>query len=224
METKRLDFSRQHLLINDEIIKEPIIHIFGIGSVGSILTYTMSKVGFKKFVVYDYDKVEQANIPTQIYGISDEGKLKTEALKEFILKQTGIIIETRNKRIINGNNLFIQPQDVIISCFDNMGGRRLLFNKAKENGNLFIDTRIGKFFIEYFFIDTTDKVEREKYKKLLFNENEVVDLKCGEKACFLSNAELSSRVTMNLIKYLEHKPYNKQYYGNIENHTTDIVC
>lgn len=61
-------------------------HIIGCGSVGSTLAEMIARLGVTRFNLYDFDKVEEKNIANQMFTSEDVGKLKTEAVKEMLLK------------------------------------------------------------------------------------------------------------------------------------------
>ena len=58
------DFTRQSELINvHEFDKR--INVIGAGALGSWLTFFLLKMGFKRISLYDFDVVEEHNIPTR---------------------------------------------------------------------------------------------------------------------------------------------------------------
>ena len=78
-----MDFTRQNRILNpDECYSN--IHIIGAGSTGSFIALNLAKMGMKNIIVYDFDKVEEPNIPNQFYRIKDVGKYKVTALKQII--------------------------------------------------------------------------------------------------------------------------------------------
>ena len=89
-----LDLSRQSKLVPLDKIKEYVIKVFGVGSVGSYVTQNLAKSGFKNIEVYDMDKVEEENIAAQAFDFKHIGKAKTEAIKEIVKDSAGVEIKT----------------------------------------------------------------------------------------------------------------------------------
>lgn len=60
-------------------------HIIGCGSVGSYVATFLARSGIKNIVLWDFDKVESANIVNQMFYQKHVGLPKVDALRELIL-------------------------------------------------------------------------------------------------------------------------------------------
>ena len=67
-----------------EKVKQAVIGIAGCGGLGSNAAIALARIGVKKLVITDFDKVEPSNLNRQQFFISDIGKNKTDALASFI--------------------------------------------------------------------------------------------------------------------------------------------
>lgn len=77
----------KHLDFFDPISVENLeINIIGVGAVGSFVALQLIKLGVQSIKLWDFDIVEEHNLTNQIYDTKDLYKLKTEALKEHLLK------------------------------------------------------------------------------------------------------------------------------------------
>lgn len=56
------------------------IHVIGIGAIGSHVAEQLVRMGISEITIWDFDIVNEHNIPNQLYDSPDIGKLKTEAL------------------------------------------------------------------------------------------------------------------------------------------------
>lgn len=107
------------------------IIIFGVGGIGSNLSYILSKIGYSLIVV-DYDRVEPYNIGTQFFLPSHIDEFKSEAIKDTlsILVPDSQIISVVNKieypdiSDIKNNN----PHAYFV-CFDNIDSRKIIFKQ-----------------------------------------------------------------------------------------------
>lgn len=61
------------------------IHIIGVGAVGSRIAEQLARLGFHKFEIYDFDTVDDINIPNQLFLPAQIGMDKVDALEEQML-------------------------------------------------------------------------------------------------------------------------------------------
>src|SRR3989344_5433153 len=92
-----IDFWRQLDIFSPDKFKTPIT-VIGAGATGSYIVWLLAKMGCRDITVYDFDKVENHNLPNQIYSPSSVGKKKVDALAETILSATGVKIKTVPKK------------------------------------------------------------------------------------------------------------------------------
>ena len=64
-----------------EDIRKFSVLIVGIGGVGSVVAEMLTRCGIGKLILYDYDKVELANMNRMFYLPSHDGLAKVEAAK-----------------------------------------------------------------------------------------------------------------------------------------------
>ena len=73
------DYSKQVDLIKPHEFTERI-NIVGCGAIGSWLAFFLLKMGFGNIHVYDFDTIEEHNIPNQLFKESDIFSAKVDAL------------------------------------------------------------------------------------------------------------------------------------------------
>ena len=115
-------------------IAKPHVIICGVGAIGSILCDTLIRQGFRNITALDYDRAEMHNVQSQLYGMDDVGKLKTQALAQKLYLATKVMIKQFDKKL-EGHNLdkALKSGDIIVDCFDNSASRKLLNDWAKRN-------------------------------------------------------------------------------------------
>lgn len=74
-----MDYSRQ-LDIYDAENRKDVAYIIGAGATGSWLSLILSKLGFRALKVFDFDVVEEHNLPNQFFKNKQVGMLKVNAL------------------------------------------------------------------------------------------------------------------------------------------------
>ncbi|MHA1444017.1 MAG: ThiF family adenylyltransferase, partial [Candidatus Hodarchaeales archaeon] len=70
-----------------EVLKTKKVVIIGMGSGGSLVAVYLAKSGLKNFILVDDDRLETHNIIRHICDLSQLGRYKTHAVKEFIEKR-----------------------------------------------------------------------------------------------------------------------------------------
>jgi len=103
--------------------------ICGVGAIGSHLANHLVRQGISKMRVIDDDRVEEHNIGTQLYGITDIGAFKTKALQARIYLDMEIDVLAETRRLTQSNTKkFLKNADLIVDCFDNSESRKLVMN------------------------------------------------------------------------------------------------
>jgi molybdopterin/thiamine biosynthesis adenylyltransferase len=108
--------------------------ICGAGAIGSNLIETMARQGFKKFTVIDFDRVDDHNRHTQIYGRRDIGQLKVNAVKTRIYDLMGVTVEAVSKKLESSNvKKLLTAGAIVVDGFDNSESRRLVTEHCRLN-------------------------------------------------------------------------------------------
>ncbi len=108
------------------------ITLCGAGAIGSNLADNLVRQGAAKLRVIDDDRVEQHNISTQIYGESDVGVWKVEALRNHLFRACGIEIDAVRKRLTAQNaGSLLKDADLVIDALDNSQSRQIVQDHAR---------------------------------------------------------------------------------------------
>ena len=137
-------------------ISRMTVGIVGVGSVGSMVSENLSRIGVGNIILIDHDKIEEHNLDRLLYATKkDIGKFKSEFFKTKILKHS-VNENMKVKSIIQP----IQSQsafksaldcDIIFSCVDKPLARDVLNHIAYAHlipiidGGIAINKRHNKF-------------------------------------------------------------------------------
>jgi molybdopterin/thiamine biosynthesis adenylyltransferase len=103
------------------------VTLCGAGALGSLLADNLSRQGVCRWRVIDRDRVEEHNAGTQLYGQSEVGSWKVEALRSRLFRAVGIEIEVVAKELNDRNARgLLKGSGLVIDAFDNSAGRRLV--------------------------------------------------------------------------------------------------
>lgn len=110
------------------------ILVCGAGALGSNLVDTLCRQGFSTISVIDMDRVEEHNINTQAFDLSDVGSKKVAALQKRVFKATEVSITPIDKELDAGNaKKFFKNVDLIVDTFDNTKSREIVHRFSLEN-------------------------------------------------------------------------------------------
>ncbi len=105
----------------------------GAGALGSQLADNLARQGFSQLTVIDRDRVEEHNISTQLYGMSDVGAWKVEVLRQRLYRATGIEVEAVRKELTQRNSRsLLHESGLALDTFDNSASRRLVRDQCHE--------------------------------------------------------------------------------------------
>jgi ubiquitin-like modifier-activating enzyme 5 len=98
--SRLMALKRMGVVENYEDIRKFSVLIVGIGGVGSVVAEMLTRCGIGKLILYDYDKVELANMNRMFYLPSHDGLAKVEAAKISLSEiNPDVQIETYNANI-----------------------------------------------------------------------------------------------------------------------------
>lgn len=171
-----------------EIQKQRII-VGGCGGIGSNLIFQLARMVPANITVYDDDTVEMVNMAGQLYGYSDIGKAKVDAMAGMVMNYTSM------KQILAIKDRFTsttEAGDIMMSGFDNMAARKTFFHawyehiSSKDMQNrakcLLIDGRLSMNELQIFCIRGDDEYNINRYQReFLFYDYQAEATVCSMK-------------------------------------------
>lgn len=132
-ELERLIVARHSPKIFDRLRRAKVA-VAGLGGLGSHAAATLARTGVGLVKLVDYDIVEPSNLNRQLYNIDQIGMLKTEALKENIMRAVNIAeIQTQNIFVTEDNiSKIFSGFDAVIEAFDRPETKTMFIEKISE--------------------------------------------------------------------------------------------
>jgi len=129
-----------------------------VGGVGSVAAEMLTRCGIGKLLLYDYDKVELANMNRLFYQPHQAGLTKVEAAADTLrFINPDVIIEPYNMNITKVENfpLFMEkirtgnkdnsgPVDLVLSCVDNFGARITINTACNELDQTWMESGVSE--------------------------------------------------------------------------------
>jgi len=213
-----LDYSKQSELINTLEVEEQI-HIIGCGALGSWIGFILLKMGFNNIHMYDFDTIEEHNIPNQLFMESQIGTTKTDAMMEIY---KNFFIDADLRLTVHHGKLDedspILP-GIIFCAVDTMSSRKELYEKLfkySTAGTLWIEGRLSLYGAYVYTLPHNVPDMYTKYETTLYDDVEAELSACGVSQTALPSAINTATVMiMNMIEYI-NKPdgiYNELQYS-----------
>ena len=180
-------------------------HILGCGAIGSSASTQLARMGADRFVLYDMDKVESANVGVSEYTLYDVGHAKVHSL-ETKLKDINDLAE-----IVCEDGLFKEllyrgdNKDIVIIGFDSMKSRLDAITEcSKYKLKLLIDGRMGA---EHYQQYTFAKPNYNDYIKTWYADEDGSSEPCNMKATSYCSNMSGSFIANTIRKVLTRQPY-----------------
>lgn len=189
------------------------VSIYGVGGIGSNLAYAMGRLGIKLIHLIDDDLVEEHNLGSQMFRLTDISTPKVFAAENLISKfnNTSSVICYKDRITKDNAYKVFRKAAATFSCFDNINSRKLLFDQwlkdvysNRDNyyyklNPIFIDGRMEAEYFQIYAVYNDESIDL--YKNSLFDEESVEDLPCNFKSTVHTSMLIAGMMTAILMNY-----------------------
>uniref|UniRef100_A0AAQ5Z2J7 Ubiquitin-like modifier-activating enzyme 5 n=1 Tax=Amphiprion ocellaris TaxID=80972 RepID=A0AAQ5Z2J7_AMPOC len=127
--SRLMALKRMGIVDDYEKIRTFTVAVVGVGGVGSVTAEMLTRCGIGKLLLFDYDKVELANMNRLFFQPHQAGLSKVEAA-EHTLSQGGL---EEGK-----------PVDLVLSCVDNFEARMAINTACNELGQIWMESGVSE--------------------------------------------------------------------------------
>ena len=191
-----LNISRHMELFNPETFEHPVT-IIGAGATGSWLALSLAKLGIENITVYDFDTVEEHNIPNQAFMLKNSvaldgniqshiGVSKVCALRDIIENSTGICINPIHAKFTDQ-----RLSGVVFLMVDSMSARKEIWEnsiKLKPSVKLLIEPRMGLDVGRVYNVDPLDLNQIKRYEETYYDDDVAEVSACGSSMTVITSA------------------------------------
>ncbi|VDM57642.1 unnamed protein product [Angiostrongylus costaricensis] len=155
--SRLMALKRMGIVKDYEKIREKTIAIVGIGGVGSVVAEMLTRCAIGKLILFDYDKVELANMNRLFYQPHQSGLSKVEAARDTLMHiNPDVMFETHNYNIttVENFNRFIDKichgslsggkVDLVLSCVDNFEARMTINTACNEKNLVWMESGVSE--------------------------------------------------------------------------------
>lgn len=159
--SRLMALQRMGIVENYERIREFSVAIVGIGGVGSVAAEMLTRCGIGRLLLYDYDKVELANMNRLFFRPEQVGMTKTDAAVETLSDiNPDVVLEsyTLNITTVQGFDTFMSSLksksfcpskegsgvDLVLSCVDNYEARMAVNQACNELNQTWMESGVSE--------------------------------------------------------------------------------
>ena len=215
-----MDFLRQLDILDPSKHRDRPITVIGAGGIGAALVVALAKTGFEKITVFDFDTIEEHNIPNQLLPMSigdatTVGTYKVLMLSRLVWELTGVRITPVAMRYTN------QPLgEIVIAAVDSLDARRAIWEQVAQSMDttLFIDGRMAITSMDIYTIDMLNEERVNLYPPTL--EGTADELPCTARATMFNAFIIAGHMAALLVAYLNGWNYPWRFYYNVRSWKT----
>ncbi|KAI6231311.1 Ubiquitin-like modifier-activating enzyme 5 [Aphelenchoides besseyi] len=155
--SRLMALKRMGIVEDYERIRGFTVVVVGVGGVGSVVAEMLTRCGVGKLILYDYDKVEMANMNRLFYQPHQSGLSKVEAARDTLaLINPDVEFEVHNMNITTVENfkLFVDrlkhgslhgsQVDLVLSCVDNFEARMTVNTACNEENQIWMESGVSE--------------------------------------------------------------------------------
>jgi molybdopterin/thiamine biosynthesis adenylyltransferase len=177
---------RRHAELFDPYTFNTPVTIIGAGATGSWLALQLAKLGITNITVWDFDDVEEHNIPNQAFGISDVGTEKVIALRNVIARDTLTEIKVKNEKFTDQ-----RLSGIVFLMVDSMKARKDIWEnsiKMKSAVKLLVEPRMGLNEGRVYNVNPTNLAHIKRYEDCWYSDEEAEVSACGTSQTVVTTA------------------------------------
>lgn len=207
-----MEFHRQLDIVSVEELNKHHITVIGVGGIGSPTVLALTKMGAGNITVYDDDKIEEHNLPNQIYRTKDLNKNKVDGIVDICKEFSGYKINSNNTKFDQ-----VETPGIVISAVDSMAARKSIWDTVKYNPSVsyYIEARMGAEEFKIYTINPTDPDEIKMYEKTLYSDSEAAELPCTARAIIYNVFMIASLITCQVKKIVSKQDLCKKIFVDL---------
>ncbi|OZC08934.1 ThiF family protein [Onchocerca flexuosa] len=155
--SRLMALKKMGIVKNYDDIRKKTVLIVGVGGVGSVVAEMLTRCGIGKLILFDYDKVELANMNRLFYQPQHSGMSKVYAARSTLIAiNPDVDFETYNINIttvenyplfvdrIRKGNLNGEKVELVLSCVDNFEARMTINTACNEENQIWMESGVSE--------------------------------------------------------------------------------
>lgn len=195
------DYWRQLDVFNPLDFKTPV-HIIGVGATGSWIALILAKMGVSTMTVWDFDEVENHNLPNQIFGVQEIGMSKVEATKKIIMRDCGVKVVAKAEKVDGTQPL----SGIVYLCTDTMSSRKQIWEESLKlniDVDLVVETRLAAELGLIYAVRPTRSEDIAAYGETMYTDEEAEESVCTYRSISSMVAVVAGFASHKLVKFVK---------------------
>jgi len=155
--SRLMALSRMGIVKNYQEIRQKTVIVVGVGGVGSVVAEMFTRCGVGKLLLFDYDRVELANMNRLFFQPHQKGLNKVDAAKDTLSSiNPDVLLESHNIDVTTVKNFGIfvdrirhgslenSRVDLVLSCVDNFEARMTINTACNEEGQNWLESGVSE--------------------------------------------------------------------------------
>mmetsp|Transcript_2007 Transcript_2007/g.5325 ORF Transcript_2007/g.5325 Transcript_2007/m.5325 type:complete len:399 (-) Transcript_2007:4-1200(-) len=155
--SRLMALKRMGVVQDYERIRDVTVAVVGVGGVGSVAAEMLTRCGVGKLILFDYDKVELANMNRLFFRPEQSGLTKVEAARQTLAGiNPDVEIDAHNYNItlmehfehmmgqFASGALHGGPVELVLSCVDNYAARNAINSACNELGQVWMESGVSE--------------------------------------------------------------------------------
>lgn len=213
-----MDYSRQKEVFDPTQFKLPV-HVVGCGATGSWVAMLLAKLGVADIHLWDFDIVEEHNIPNQLFMLNDVGCPKASSTSRNCEAATGTLPFCTMEAVTGDTPL----TGVVFILTDTMKSRSDIYKKALKNNPhipLVIETRMGTESGRVYAFNPCDKKQTNAYAATLYTDEDSVESACGISQSLAPTAAMTASIAVwQFLKWAADEAVTNEVIYDVKNDT-----
>jgi hypothetical protein len=196
-----ISYNRQLDIFDNDKFNLPV-HVVGCGATGSWVCMMLAKLGIKEVHLWDFDIVEEHNIPNQAFQHADINRTKAKACNSLALDFGCMNYVIHEEAVTTDTPL----SGIVFILTDTMKSRSEIWKgacKYKTNIPLVIETRMGLDMCRIYNVNPTDLDEIKAYEASFSYDDDAAEVSaCGTSKSVVTSAMTTASVAVRqLLNY-----------------------
>ncbi|BCS96070.1 thiamine biosynthesis protein ThiF [Desulfoluna limicola] len=121
-------------------IASACIGIAGAGGLGSNCAMHLVRMGFRRFVIADFDRVEVSNLNRQFFFAHQVGEMKVKALQDNLVAINPKVEAIIHSVCVSADNIgsLFDCCDAVVEAFDRVEAKQLLVERYLKKGRFLV--------------------------------------------------------------------------------------
>ena len=182
--------------------------IAGVGGIGSPTAFLLAKLGCSNLVIFDPDRIEKHNLPSQMFRRKDVGKAKVVVLSKIIKQFTGLKIEVYQEKFSCKR---VSPE-VLIVAVDSMEERQKIWDSVQrlEKLRLLIDARMGGEIGRIIVVRMDNLGDKLRYERNFYSDDEALPQPCTAQSISYNTFMIASLICSLITRFARREELPKE--------------